>query len=91
LNDKKSGNAKLKPTKNAALYRISISAHNQFGSTPLLQNTRFSDPCLALTILGVGCIFCRSTMYECFPNEAKQNAVMADHLWSLGFPEHHCL
>ena len=30
-------------------------------------------------------------MNECFPNEAKQNAVMADHLWSLGFPEHHCL
>ena len=30
-------------------------------------------------------------MHEYFPNNAKQNAVMADHLWSLDFPEHRCL
>jgi hypothetical protein len=47
LNDSKAGNSKLKSTKNAALYRITISAHNQCDGAPIPQNTRFSDPCHA--------------------------------------------
>ena len=37
------------------------------------------------------CVFCRSTMHEYFPNDAKQNSVMANDLWSLNCPEHRCL
>ena len=58
---------------------------------PIPQNTRFSDPSHAHTFLGIGCVFCRSTMHEYFPNDAKQNFVMADHLWRLNCPKHRCL
>ena len=30
-------------------------------------------------------------MHECFPNEAKQNSVVADHLWSLNCTERRCI
>ena len=30
-------------------------------------------------------------MHEYFPNDAKQNSVMADHLWRLNCAEHRCL
>ena len=91
MNDSEAGNSKLKSTKNATLYRISISAVDQSDGTPILQNTRFSDSCHARTVLGIGCVFRRSTMHEYFPNDAKQNSVMADHLWSLDCAEHRCL
>jgi hypothetical protein len=91
LNDSKAGNSKLKSTKNATPYRIVISAHNQCDRNPILQNIRFSDPCYALTTLDISYVLCRSTMHEYFPNNAKQNAVMVDHLWSLDCPEHRCL
>ena len=37
------------------------------------------------------CVFCRSTMHEYFPNDAKQNSVMANDLWSLDCPKHRCI
>ena len=37
------------------------------------------------------CVFRRSTMHEYFPNDAKQNSVMADYLWRLNCAEHRCL
>jgi hypothetical protein len=30
-------------------------------------------------------------MHEYFPNEAKQNSVVANNLWSLDCPEHRCI
>ena len=45
---------------------------------PILQNTRFSNPCHAHAILGTDCIFCRSALHEYFPNDAKQNTVLAE-------------
>ena len=30
-------------------------------------------------------------MHEYFPNDAKQNSVMANDLWNLYCPEHRCL
>ena len=91
MNDSEAGNLKLKSTKNATPYRIAISAVNQSDGTPMLQNTRFSDPCHERTILGIGCVYGRSTMHEYLPNDAKQNFVMADHLWRLNCTEHRCL
>ena len=41
--------------------------------------------------MGIGYVFRRSTMHEYFPNDAKQYFVMANDLWSLNCPEHHCL
>ena len=91
MNDSKAGNSKLNSTKNATLYRIALSAVNQSDGIPILQNTRFSDSGHARTVLGIGCVFRRSTMHECFPNDAKQNSVMANDLWSLDWPKHHRL
>jgi hypothetical protein len=71
LNDRTAGNSKLKSAKNATLYRIAISAHNQCDGTPILQDTRFFASCHARTFLGIGCVFRRSTMHEYFPNDAK--------------------
>ena len=37
------------------------------------------------------CVFCRTTMHEYFPNDAKQNSVMVNDLWSPDCAEHRCL
>ena len=41
--------------------------------------------------MGIGCDFRRSTMHEYFPNEAKQNSVVSNDLWSLDCAEHRCI
>ena len=91
MNGSNTDNSKLKSTNTASVYRISVSAHNQCDRTPIPQNTRISAPCHALTILGIGCVFCRSKMHDYFPNDAKQNSVVANDLWCLDCPEHRCL
>ena len=91
MNNSEAGNSKLKSTNNAAQYQISVSAVDQCNRIQFPPNTRFSDPCHARTVLGIGCVFRRSTMHEYFPNDAKQNSVMANDLWSLNCPEHRCL
>ena len=91
MNNSEAGNSKLKSTNNAARYQISVSAVDQCNRIQFPLNTRFSDPCHARTILGIGCVYGRSTMHEYLPNDAKQNFVMADHLWRLNCTEHRCL
>ena len=91
MNESEAGNSKLKSTKNATIYRIAISAVDQCNRIQFLPNTRFSDPCHARTVLGIGCVYDRSTMHEYFPHDATQNFVMADHLWTLNCPKHRCL